>query len=69
MRRDSVNKYKVIAETRRVWRQGGSLAITLPADFVHVHGICDGDDLAIVANHILKVIPMAGGKEELVSHD
>lgn len=57
-------KQKVICQTRRVWRQGGSLAITLPAAFVQAHGIKAGDDVPIVADHILKLIPMPEGRED-----
>lgn len=48
-----------ITETRRVFKIGDSLAITLPKKFTKAHDIEDGDDLSIVADHILKVIPMA----------
>jgi antitoxin component of MazEF toxin-antitoxin module len=54
----------IIVTTRRVWRQGGSLAITLPASFTAVNNIREGDDLPIVADHILKIIPMPEGKKE-----
>jgi hypothetical protein len=37
----------------KVWKQSRSLAVTLPAPFVHAHFTQEGDDLAIVANHIL----------------
>ena len=55
---------KVIAGTRRVMRMGGSLVITLPADFCHAHGIQEGDDLPFAADHIMKVIPMPEGRAD-----
>ncbi len=56
---------RIIAGTRRVVRLGGSLVITLPAEFCHLHGIKEGDDLPFAANHIMKVIPMPEGKEDI----
>jgi bifunctional DNA-binding transcriptional regulator/antitoxin component of YhaV-PrlF toxin-antitoxin module len=47
-----------IAETRRVVQLGDSLCITLPKSFTDKHGIKKGDDLAVVSDSILKVIPM-----------
>lgn len=57
------NNMKVIAGTRKVVRMGGSLVIALPAQFCHAHGIKQGDDLAFVANHIMKIIPMPEERE------
>lgn len=56
---------RVIAGTRRVVRMGGSLVISLPAEFCHLHHIKAGDDLPFAANHIMKVIPMPEGKEDI----
>ena len=56
---------RVIAGTRRVVRMGGSLVISLPAEFCHLHHIKEGDDLPFAANHIMKVIPMPEGKEDM----
>jgi len=44
---------------------GGSLVISLPAEFCHLHHIKEGDDLPFAANHIMKVIPMPEGKEDM----
>lgn len=60
----SNRKAKVIAGTRKVMQMGGSLLITLPAEFCQAHSIREGDDLPFAANHIMKIIPMAEGKEE-----
>jgi len=56
---------RVIAGTRRVVRMGGSLVISLPAEFYHLHHIKEGDDLPFAADHIMKVIPMPEGKEDM----
>jgi len=56
---------RVIAGTRRVVRMGGSLVISLPAEFCRLHHIRGGDDLPFAADHIMKVIPMPEGKEDI----
>ena len=56
------NEKKVpIAKVRKVQRYGHSLYIALPPEFCRMHGIVKGDSLPVLANHILKVVPM---KEE-----
>ena len=60
---------RVIAGTRRVVRMGGSLVISLPAEFCHLHGIKEGDDLPFAADHIMKVIPMPEGREDIESEE
>jgi len=54
-------EYKIIAEPRRLIRVGNSLAVTLPPRFVEEHNLREGDEVGVVADHILKLIPM---KEE-----
>ena len=57
---NDANKHDIhlSSETRKMWKQARSRAITLPVAFVQAHFIQEGDDLAIVANHIVKVMPM-----------
>jgi len=54
-------EYKIIAEPRRLIKIGNSLAVTLPPRFVEEHNLREGDEVGVVADHILKLIPM---KEE-----
>lgn len=54
----SDRKPKVMAGTRKVFRIGGSLAVSLPAEFVNAHNIKEGDDLPFAANNIIKYIPV-----------
>ncbi len=56
---------RVIAGTRRVVRMGGSLVISLPAEFCYLHHIKEVDDFPFAADHIIKVIPMPEGKEDM----
>ena len=60
---------RVIAGTSRVVRMGGPLVISLPAEFCHLHGIKEGDDLPFAADHIMKVIPMPEGREDIESEE
>ena len=60
-----VKRSRVIAGTRKVLRLGGSLVFSLPAEFCHLHHIKEGDDLPFAADHIMKVIPMPEGKEDM----
>ena len=53
-----------IARITRVHEVGGSLMIVLPAEFVRAHGIKKGDDVGILANHVLKLDPMKEGEFE-----
>ena len=47
----------LITTNRRVLKNGKSLYICLPKDFVKKHDIQPGEPLPIVANSILKIIP------------
>lgn len=53
-----------VARISKVHRIGGSLMITIPAEFVNAHGIKEGDDVGILANHVLKLDPMKEGDED-----
>jgi hypothetical protein len=61
MRREDVKMNRPVAKIRSVLRVGKSLYIALPREFVALHGIRKGDRLPVLADHIMKVIPM---KEE-----
>ncbi|MGD0276060.1 MAG: hypothetical protein ABSB79_08390 [Syntrophales bacterium] len=50
-----------IAKIRSVIRQGSTYYIAMPPEFVKLHGIKKGDHLPVLADHIMKVVPM---KEE-----
>ena len=53
-----------IAKIGRVHKIGGSLMITLPAEFTSFHGIKKGDDVGLLANHLLTIHPMKEGELE-----
>ena len=48
----------LIVKIRKVMKCGGSLYISLPKAFVELHGIQKGERLPVLADHILKVVPM-----------
>jgi antitoxin component of MazEF toxin-antitoxin module len=47
----------IIHDKRRLYQQGGSVAITLPKEWLERHGLMPGDEVGIIADSILKVIP------------
>jgi len=47
-----------ITENRRVIKISGAYYLNLPREFVESNGIQTGQKVPVVANHILKVIPM-----------
>jgi len=51
-------KKKPIVKVRSVLKVGNSLYISLPPEFVRLHGIRKGDRLPVVADHLMKIIPM-----------
>lgn len=50
-----------VVKLRRVIKAGGSFYISLPQEFIKLHGIEKGEKLPVLANHICKIVPM---KEE-----
>lgn len=52
------DRKKPITQTRRVIKLGNSYAITLPPEWVKQSKIKAGDDIPIVADAILKIVPM-----------
>ncbi len=53
--------FPVARVIRNVIRQGSTFSIALPREFVKLHDIQKGDQLPVLADHIMKVVPM---KEE-----
>jgi len=47
-----------IVKLRRVLKSGSSYYISIPPEFIHLHGIKKGDRLPVLADHIMKVVPM-----------
>lgn len=50
-----------IVKLRSVLKSGSSYYISIPPEFIKLHGIKKGDRLPVLADHIMKVVPM---KEE-----
>jgi hypothetical protein len=49
---------ELIAKVRTIFSSGKSLVITLPKGFVEKHGLRAGDRVPVIADSILKVVPM-----------
>ena len=43
---------------RRIYRIGGSAGITLPWSFLTRNGLKIGDEVGVIFDHVLKVIPL-----------
>ena len=52
-------KSKLIVQKRKLYRFGGSLGILLPREFVKMHGLKEGQEIPVLADHILKIVPMS----------
>lgn len=49
----------IIVETQKVHKIGGSLMIRIPPRFARANMIKAGDMVPVLADHILKLVPMA----------
>ena len=48
----------LIVDSRKLVQWGGSVGITLPKEWLERHGLKPGDELGVVADSILKLIPV-----------
>ena len=55
--RKTIERDGILHSYRRVIKNGDSLIVTLPAEWVREHGIRRGDTLALTANSILTMSP------------
>jgi len=56
--RRSVVSDEIVVAVRKISRFGDSLYVALPREFLERHGLKAGDEVAIVANHIAKIVPV-----------
>jgi hypothetical protein len=50
-----------VVKLRKVLKSGKSFYISIPPEFIRLHGIKKGDRLPVLAGHIMKVVPMSEG--------
>lgn len=48
----------IVVKKRTLRQQGGSLVFSIPREWVDKHGLKEGDEVGLVGNSILKVIPV-----------
>jgi antitoxin component of MazEF toxin-antitoxin module len=48
-----------MARMQKIHKIGNSLMVTLPAEWVAKHHLQEGDDIPVLADNILKVVPMS----------
>jgi len=56
--RKTVKGNKISTAVRRITRVGDSPAIILPKDWLEKVGLKPGDEVAIIYNKIIKIVPM-----------
>jgi len=54
----------LIVGSRKLMKIGDSVVIALPKEFLETHGLKAGDRVPIIANHILKIVPMLERSDE-----
>lgn len=54
-----IDRKQPIVKIRSVVKSGASFYISIPPEFIKLHGIRKGDRLPVLANHIMKVVPMS----------
>lgn len=47
-----------VAKIRRIVKCGNSFYISIPPEFVRKHDLKKGEKVPVLANHIMKVVPM-----------
>lgn len=47
-----------IVKVRRVIKSGSTFYISIPPEFIKLHGIKKGERLPVLADHIMKVVPL-----------
>jgi len=50
--------YRILSGARRLVQMGGSVGISLPKKWLDRHGLKPGDDVGVVADAILKIVPV-----------
>ena len=48
----------IILKLRKIVKHGNSFYIAIPREFMLRHNLKQGDHLPVLANHILKIVPM-----------
>jgi hypothetical protein len=49
---------ELIVTTRKLVLHGKTLYVSMPKNFVEKHGLKKGERIPVLADHIMKVIPM-----------
>ena len=49
---------KPVVKTRRIIKHGKSYYISIPHEFMKRHNLKKGQPVPVLANHIMKVVPM-----------
>ena len=55
---EDVKKRGIVAKVRKIVKSGNSYYIALPQEFVKKHGLKERDEVGVVSDNIVKIIPM-----------
>lgn len=58
MKSSARKEQELVVKLRRVIKNQSSYYISIPPEFIRLHGIKKGDKLPVLAGHIMKVVPM-----------
>lgn len=53
-----MERERLIVEKKKLIKVGGSICVALPPEFLKLHGLEKGDEIAVIANHIVKLVPL-----------
>jgi antitoxin component of MazEF toxin-antitoxin module len=56
--RNVVRKGELVTGIRKIVKVGNGWYVNLPKEFLERHGLEEGDEVIIAANHLFKVLPM-----------
>ncbi|RLI77797.1 hypothetical protein DRP04_10860 [Archaeoglobales archaeon] len=51
-------KGELVVMVRKACRFGNNLYVALPKEWLEKHGIKEGDELPVIADSIIKIVPM-----------
>lgn len=58
MARQDKNSAEPVIKLRRLVKLGNSLYVCIPREFIALHDLKKGEKVPVLANHIMKVVPM-----------
>ena len=57
-RKKKLKEQGIVTITRRIMKSGNSYYVALPQEFMKKHGLKERDEVGVVSDSIVKIIPM-----------